>query len=156
MSPLRLVRPGTFKSAEELCGEAQKAYLRSRKLSSSDYNGAIEAAQHCIELAVKALYQIVGLEYPTKHDPGIQLENVIKRLNGLPDYQKVSIARAKWISKMWEWAHSTSIYGTLNIPASKIFRKRDVENAVEYASEMHSCCYVIISLVRSGQITIVT
>ena len=153
MSPLRFV--GSFKRAEDLCGEAQKAYFRSRKLSSSDYNGAIEAAQHCIELAVKALYQLVGLEYPTKHDPGIQLENVIKRLNGLQNYQKVSIARAKWISKMWEWAHSTSIYGTLNVPASKLFRKKDVETAIEYASEMHSCCQVTISLVKTGQIKIV-
>lgn len=145
---------GALKEAENLCSEAYKAYLRAGKLSKSDYNCAIEAAQHCIELAVKSLYKLVGLEYPMKHDLGIQLENVIKRLNGLQEHNKVTIARAKWISKMWEWAHSTSIYGTLNVPVSKVFKIKDVENAVEYAREMHSCCSVIISLVRRGQIKI--
>ena len=145
-----------LKEAENLCGEAHRAYLRARSLRDQiDYNGAIEAAQHCIELSVKALYKLVGLKYPKKHDPATQLEEVIKRLKGLPDYQKVSIARAKWISKMWEWAHSTSIYGTLNVPASRIFKRKDAEIAVEYASEMHSCCSVTMSLMRTGQIKIV-
>jgi len=105
-------------------------------------------------LAVKALYKLVDLEYPKRHDPSNKLEEVIKRLNGLPDHQKVSIARAKWISMMWEWAHSTSIYGTLNVPASRIFKGKDVEKAVDYASEVHTCCSVTISLVKTGQIKI--
>jgi HEPN domain-containing protein len=145
---------GTLEEAEKLCSEAYMAYFRSQKLSSvSDYNGAIEAAQHCIELSVKALFKLVGLEYPQKHDPSTKLEEVMERLDGLEDYNKVSIARAKWISKMWEWAHSTSIYGSLNVPASKLFKERDVKNAVEYASEMHNCCNIIISWVKNRQYT---
>ena len=150
MSPPRLV--GSFKRAEDLCDEAHKAYLRSGELRSSDYNGAIEAAQQCIELSIKGLYQLVGLKYPTKHDPGIQLENVVERLNGLPDNQKVSIARAKWISKMWDWAHSTSIYVPLNVRASKVFREKDAENAIDYAREVFVCCYNTLHLLRTGQI----
>jgi len=145
----------SIEEAENLCSEAFKMYLRSTSLGKTDYNGAIEAAQHCIELSVKALYKIVGLEYPKKHDPATQLEDVIKRLNGLHYTQIVSIARAKWISKMWEWAHSTSIYGTLKVPASKLFKLKDVQTAFDYASEMHGCCSVIISLVKSGQLEVV-
>jgi HEPN domain-containing protein len=144
-----------YEEAENLCSEAYKVYFRSQNLSESDYNGAIEAAQHCIELSVKALIKLVGLEYHTKHDPSTQLEEVIARLNGLSDYDKVSIARAKWISTMWEWSHSTSIYGSLNVQASNLFREKDVKSAVEYASEMHSCCSVIISRVKNGQVKIV-
>jgi len=144
---------GTLEEAENLCSEAYKFYFRSQNLSVSDYNGAIEAAQHCIELSVKALIKLVGLEYPKKHDPSTQLEEVIKRLNGLEDYDKVSIARAKWISTMWEWAHSTTIYGSLNVPASKLFKEKDVNNAIGYALEMHNCCSIIISRVKNWQYT---
>jgi HEPN domain-containing protein len=145
---------GSLEEAENLCSDAHIAYLRSQNLSKMfDYNGAIEAAQHCIELSVKALIRLVGLEYPKKHDPSAQLEEVIGRLNGLEDYNKVSIARAKWISTMWEWAHSTSIYGSLNVPASKLFKEKDAKNAIEYASEMHSCCNIIILRVKDRQYT---
>jgi len=145
----------SLNEADGLCGEAQKAWSRACSLRDQyDYNGCIEAAQHCIELAVKALYVLVGLKYPKQHDPTVDLEEVIKRLEGLPDYQKVSIARAKWISKMWEWAHSTSIYGSLDVPASKIFTEKDANIAVEYASEIHSCCYFIITMVLTRQIKI--
>ncbi|MFH1773914.1 MAG: HEPN domain-containing protein [Methanobacteriota archaeon] len=144
-----------IKSAEELIDEARKVKGRAENLLKNlDCSGAVEASQHRIELSIKSLYKLVGLEYPVKHDAAIQLEKVLSELI-FPNYwnfYREKIARIRWICKMWEFAHSTSIYGCLDIPASKVFTRRDAQVAVEYASEVYSDCIFIIMNVRNGKI----
>ena len=118
-----------LKRSEELLDEANKATWRARNLIRSfDYNSAVEAAQHCIELSIKALYWLVSLvpPKPKSQNVGIELMKIIRRLCFLDAYSylRESLARMRWISTMWAWAHSTSMYGCLNIPASKIFKEK--------------------------------
>jgi len=148
-----------LKRSEELLEEANKAIWRARNLIKSfDYNGVVEAAQHCIELSIKALYWLVGLvpPKPKSHDVGIELMKVIRRLCFPDAYSSLreSLARMRWISTMWAWAHSTSMYGCLNIPASKIFKEKDARIAIDHASDILSNCRTIFDLIRLGKIKI--
>jgi HEPN domain-containing protein len=148
-----------LKRSEELLSEASKAEWRGRNLVKSvDFNGAVEAAQHCIELSIKAMYQLIGLPppKPKSHDVGIELEKVVRRLvfPNVHKYLRERLARIRWISTMWAWAHSTSMYGYLDIPASRIFKEKDAKIAVEYASEVLSDCRTILNLVKLGQIKV--
>lgn len=148
-----------LKRSEELLNEASKAKWRAHSLIKSfDYNGAVEAAQHCIELSIKATYQLVGLDppKPKSHDVGKELIKVVRRLD-FPEalnYLRESLARMRWISTMWAWAHSTSMYGCLNIPASKIFKEKDAKVAIEYASDVLLDCRTIHNLMKFGQIKV--
>jgi len=139
---------------EDLLNEARRAEWRSRELTESiDYNGAVEAAQHCIELSIKAMYQLVGLDPPKKHDAGTELEKVVRRLD-IPQsygYVKESLGRMRLISAMWAWAHNTSIYGCLDIPASRLFKEKDARTALDHAAEVLSGCQTTLVLMRTGQ-----
>lgn len=129
-----------------------------RIIETVDYNGSIEASQHCIELSIKALYALVGLNPPKKHDAAVELQKIIEKLE-FPDSLVVlrdRLARMKWISKMWEWAHSTSVYGYLDIPATRLFKKEDAEIAAKYADEVLMNCRSIADLVENEEIKIKT
>mgnify|MGYP001084756948 FL=1 len=113
-----------LKAAEGMAEEASRLLARAERLAeTSDYSGAIEAAQHSIELSVKSLYRLVGLEPPRTHlervpkkehkeeDP---LEMVAERLEGIQEYLMIWLGKTSWIGRMWAWAHNTSLYGCLN------------------------------------------
>ena len=52
---------------------------------------------------------------------------------------------------MWAWAHNTSVYGCLDIPASKLFDKDDAEIAIRYAKTIRMNCITIVEAVKAGQ-----
>ncbi len=52
---------------------------------------------------------------------------------------------------MWAWAHNTSMYGCLNIPASKLFDPKDAEIAIYYGDEVLKNCTLIFYSVRDGR-----
>jgi HEPN domain-containing protein len=152
-----MIGEGNLKLSEDLLDDARKAKCRGHGLlNSRDYSGAVEAAQHCIELSIKAMYLLVNLNPPkTKsHDAGVELEKVVRRFNisEAHSYLMESLARMKWISTMWAWAHSESIYGCLDIPASRIFKEKDAKVALDYASEVLLNCQTILILIKSNEV----
>jgi len=135
---------------------ASKDLERAKTLTKQrDWSGSVEAAQHCIEISVKSLYLLVGLNYPEQHDPAVDLKKVMSRLRGLRSYHNylwMEIARMRWICKMWEWIHTSSVYGCLDIPATKIFHEEDAKTAIDYATDVNSKCRQILNLARFEQI----
>lgn len=135
---------------------AKKNLERAKSLAKQrDWSGSVEAAQHCIEISVKSLYLMVGVEYPETHDPATELKKVMEKLRDLRSYSNYlwrEISRMRWICKMWEWIHTSSVYGCLDIPANKIFNEKDAKTAIDYADDVHSKCRQILSLARTGQI----
>jgi hypothetical protein len=149
-----------LQATEGLLLEAEHLLARAERLSNSfDYNGAIEAAQHAIELATKSLYRLVGLPAPRTHLQAFEkrtgeeapLEKVAERLHGVPDYLMIWLAKTSWIGTMWAWAHNTSLYGCLDIPASKLFDKNDADIAIQYARTSVINCGAMVGLVKAGQ-----
>jgi HEPN domain-containing protein len=137
-------------------GAAEKDLERAKSLAKQkDWSGSVEAAQHCIEISIKSLYLLVGLQYPETHDPATELKKVMENLRDLRsnwDYLWREIARMRWICKMWEWIHTSSVYGCLDITANKIFNGKDAKIAIDYAEDVHSNCKQILSLARMRKI----
>jgi len=147
---------------EEYLEDSSRMITRTKQLILAyDYVGAIEAAQHSIEVSIKALYLLVGEEPPKEHHAGEEfLKRVVGRLDfsdSAPfgaDYCKAKLGRAMFIGKMYEWAHTVSVYGYKGLSASRLIEKRDAEIASEYAEEVYSTCRVIVDAVKYKQITI--
>ena len=143
---------------EEYLEDSARALSRARALMSSyDYVGAIEAAQHSTELSVKALYLLVGEEPPKEHHAGAEfLKKIIDRLDfsSATEYLKVDLGRAMLISRMYEWAHTVSIYGYKGLSASSLIEKKDAEIALQYADEVESTCRLVVDAVNRKEITI--
>ncbi len=141
--------------AETIVVEAYKNLLRARRLTEDyDYSGSVEASQHCIELSVKALHRLVGLDPPRVHDPGKFLTDVLSRLE-FPsgwDFMINRLGRIRWVSEMWEFAHSTAIYGYGSSPASQLFGSEDAQTAIKYAEQVQSTCSEVITHVRGGTV----
>lgn len=154
-----MTKEENLRRTEEILNEASRFEWRGRDLlKKCDYHGAVEAAQHCIELAIKTMYHLVGIHppKPKSHDMGVALEHVVRRFDVTKAYSYLNedLARMRFISTMWAWAHSTSMYGCLDLPASRIFRKKDATIALEYASDVLSACRRILNLVRFDQIRV--
>jgi len=148
-----------LKTTEGLLLEASHLLNRAENLvKDHDHSGAIEAAQHSIELSIKSLYRLVGLPAPRTHfetarraEEEAPLEKVAERLEGIPEYLMRWLGRTSWIARMWAWAHNTSVYGCLDIPASKLFEKDDAEIAIRYAKTALTNCRSIVESVKAGQ-----
>jgi HEPN domain-containing protein len=137
--------PERTKTAEGLRTAAETALSRARILrEKSDFGGAIEAAQHCIELSVKSILSRCDIHYSPKHDVGSELPKVLKKLEGTSEQLKVSISRSQWIIKMWEWANSTSVYGTAETKPCELFHDADANTAISYAEDAYWTCYQLL------------
>ena len=161
-----------LKEAEELLDEAYRFKLRAEDLLKKGYghySGSVQNAQSCIELSVKSLFKLVDLPYPHLHDPtGTKgkkpsEEDKVKGIKKVLDklefpegsHYKQDIARSIWISKMSEEFHTSTIYGYLDVGASKIFEKKDAQILSDYASEVMRICGRVVNAVRTGQIKII-
>jgi HEPN domain-containing protein len=152
-----------FVEADAEMADASAAQTRVwRLLDSGDYSGAIEAAQHCIEHAIKSLYKLVGLDPPRTHDAVLEKRgqdtfvHVARRLS-FPDEQQFlrqQFLRLRWIGPMWSWANNTAVYGYEGIPAATFFYKEDAELARKFADEAMIHVSNVIAFCRSGDIKI--
>lgn len=150
-----------LKAGDGMVEEASRLLMRAESLAKvNDYSGAIEAAQHSIELSVRSLYRLVGLKPPRTHLERIRkkefgeenpLELVAERLQGIDEYLMAWLGKTSWIGRMWAWAHDTSLYGCLNLPASKLFDQKDANVAVDYARDALSNCRAITQSVKDGR-----
>ena len=148
-----------LKIAEGMIGEASQCLARAEGLMErGDCSGAVEAAQHCIELSMKSLYRLVGLKPPKTHwgqvkkDSGEEdpLEKVAERLEGIQEHERVWLGKTSWIGRMWAWAHNTSLYGCLDLLASRLFDQRDAKVAIDYAHDALTNCRIITNSVKLG------
>lgn len=117
------------KQSEDLLNEASTALQRARNLVSSyDYSGTVEAAQHNIEHAVKSMYRLVDLEHPKprSHDASVELEKVTRRLD-FPEpysYLRESLGRIRLISAMWSWLIARRYMVVWIFPRAKYSKRR--------------------------------
>jgi len=145
-----------IKEAEDLLNEAYNFHIRARGLlEKGDYSGSIQAVQSCIELSIKSLYKLVDLSYPHSHDPAKEINKVLNKLR-FPEHSlyKNYITRLVWISKMSAVFHIAAVYGCLDVGASKLFRREDVEFLLNYSFETWDTCNRIQGDVRNKYIKI--
>ena len=146
----------------ESTGELTRA---KEMLDKVEYAKAIHAAKNSIELRIKAMYPLVGLDPPHTHD-AITGERgqkpdafgeVIKRLDfGNDLWTKNGIMRLPWLGKMWASAHIFSVYGYGGVPASSLFDPEDARIALDYAGKVEDAITALIDSVKQGRIRVLS
>jgi len=82
------------------------------------------------------------------------MEEVIKKLNGLTEYHKKSLARVSWLNSTWSRLHTIATYGHLEVPPSDLFGKEDAEIAIKYGNESYLKVSEIINDVKFRKIEV--
>ncbi len=121
----------------DACNEKNRAFSLMEK---KDWNGSVEASQHCIEHAIKSLFKVVGEQHPYEHDPTKEFKKVIEKLKTLPEWQLKYLARVRWIAKVWATVHEESMYAFYNIASKDFFNEKDARVLKDYAEEVYSIC----------------
>lgn len=105
--------------AEELLKEAKRAY------QNSQYNIAVRRSQETVELALKGLLIILGIEYPKKHDVGAVFYEQAQA-KGVKIKEK-NLEKIKFISSQLAKEREASFY------MEKDYMKEEAEEASEGA-----------------------
>jgi HEPN domain-containing protein len=110
-------------------------------IKDEDAAGAIRRSQEALELAVKALLRLMGIEYPKIHDVGdVLIENADK----LPEELKENIKELADLTSELASIRGPAFYGyeIEGVPASKAFKK-------EYAEETYKKVEAYIKVIYS-------
>ena len=74
-----------MKEAGDCLEEAQRAYTKS------SYNLAVRRSQETVELALKGILRLIGIEYPKVHDVGdVFLEHMVKFSQDVDNLKKIA------------------------------------------------------------------
>ena len=131
-----------IRDAAALRREAEATLSRAKTLHAQiDFAGAIEQAQHCIELSAKSILARCDVHYPNSHDVSPQLDILMKKVADCSQGLTRGISRLQWISQMWEPANSFAVYGTHHTKPKDFFVDRDAQAAIDYAEEAYWTCY---------------
>ncbi len=109
--------------------EALRAYNRGY------YHRAVRRAQECIELCLKALLRLYGLEYPKTHDVSSIL---LLHKDRFPKWFARHIPLIAKISTELVQQRAPSFYGDeiRKIPAKQLFKEEDAIRAIENAKRV--------------------
>ena len=95
---------------------------------------AVRQAQECVELALKAALNVVGLDPPKWHDVGVVLQQERRRF---PEWFTKDVDLMAYRSRKLADDRERSMYGSteLGLPAHEIFGELDAREAVTAADE---------------------
>jgi len=135
--------------AKNLIDKAEKLLSKAEeelKEHSPSYSNVIADCQTAIELSAKAVFKIMGLDFPKEHQllfergkKGEEVKKVTKELlsKEFPEYfaYKEELPRLIFLTYFWYRFYTIAKYGIdeLNIPPDKLFKKEDAELAVNHA-----------------------
>lgn len=111
----------------------------SSALTRGAYPEVVRYSQECVELSLKAVLRVVGVEYPRVHDVGDVLDLHKERF---PKWFRKYIERLRHISTNLAQKRGPSLYGLerLGKPPSEIFDEKDARDALNSAKYVHECC----------------
>ncbi len=149
--------------AKNMLGDAWQSKSRAQQcIESHDFSGAMGAAQHSIELSIKSLYRLVGVEPPYTHDASMirkdgkiedRFAEVLDSLDfGRFDYLIKDLCRCRWVAIMYAFANTTAVYGYIKIAAKDLFEVKDAEIAASYADQVYSRCSHAVGLFENNHI----
>ncbi|MFQ6095968.1 MAG: HEPN domain-containing protein, partial [Candidatus Bathyarchaeia archaeon] len=121
--------------AEYSLGEAKTAYERGI------YHRAVRRSQECVELSLKAILRLVGVEYPRQHEVSAVLEDVVVRKR-LPGWFISSLPQISLISKRLAEERGPAFYGEERAltPPRSLYGESDAKRALKDAREIFSLC----------------
>ena len=144
-----------YDKALEMLIEAGKKRKRAKILfDNADYSGVVETSQHSIELAIKSLFVLMGLDYSFTHDPGKELDKVVQQLkeiipidNSFESAITMIFRRLEYSSEVLSRFHTEGMYGFKGVPASQLFNVNDAEYALSQTGSVLVTCWFIIMII---------
>jgi len=125
-----------------------KSYLRQARARLEDakdasaeanYPYAVRLSQECVELSLKAVLKLVGIDYPKIHDVSDILIEVKDRF---PNWFKAEINFLRDSSKILVKKREPSLYGSEEafLSPDEVMNKDDAEDAVMRAEKIYNLC----------------
>jgi HEPN domain-containing protein len=105
-----------------------------------NYSESVSASQECIELSIKAIFSIAGVEFTKEHKIKEEefknlLDKIPQNLNNIYNYPRIYL-----LSEFWSNFYITAKYGLekLKIGSDKIFKKEEADLALKHARECYN------------------
>ncbi|WP_369610151.1 HEPN domain-containing protein [Sulfurisphaera javensis] len=123
-----------------------EGYLREAKIRlkyaeealkvDKDYAYCVRSSQEVVELSVKAILRLYGLEVPKTHDPGREL---VKNKEKFPEWLKNNIGEIEFISRWLSLERIPSFYGDeeTGTPPNEIYDEEYCKKALESANYVY-------------------
>ena len=129
MSSNRELAEAYLEDAEYTIEEARRA------LNRGYYHRAVRRARECVELCLKAVLRLYGLEYPKAHDVSSML---LRMRDRLPHWFVEKLDFVVEASTTLAMQRAPSFYGDeyRRVPARELFKEEDAIRAMEYASRV--------------------
>ena len=112
---------------------------RNQLQQKFNYPESVSASQECIELSIKAMFSVIGVEFTKEHQ--IKEEEFKKLLEKIPQDSKniYNYPRIFLLSEFWSYFYITAKYGleTLKIGSDNLFTDKEANLALKHAEE----CY---------------
>lgn len=105
-------------------------------LERGDYPETVRYSQECVELSLKAVLRILGIDYPKVHDVG---DILLASEDRLPDWFRRELEKVARISRYLAELRSPSMYGieVEGRAPSDLFGREDAERALGDARFVH-------------------
>lgn len=116
-------------------------------LESFDYAESISASQESMEFAAKAVFLLLQLEYPKRHDfKDDEFEALLRRVP--EDIKYLNFPKLFLRYKFWQGFYTIAKYGDekLNVSAGQLFGRQEAELALEHARSWDSALITLSSL----------
>lgn len=112
----------------------------SSAMSRGSYPEVIRYSQECVELSLKAILRIVGIEYLKVHDVG---DIIDLHRDRFPEWLHKHIEKFRYISMDLAQKRDLSLYGieSLGKPLSEIFNEDDAREALGNARYVYEYCF---------------
>lgn len=123
---------GYLDDAEYSLYEAVEAFNREM------YHRTIRRAQESVELGLKAVLRLLGMEYPREYDVSDVLVE-IAQIRELPDWFRFELETISVVSKRLAGERGPAFYGDENafIPPREIYSREDAEKAIDGAKRIY-------------------
>jgi HEPN domain-containing protein len=134
-----------------------KSYLRQAEarledaieaLEEENHLYAVRLSQECVELSLKAVLRVIGIEYPKVHEVSDLLLEFSERL---PEWFRAEIGFVRESSKILYKKREPSLYGDEEalLPPNEVMDRGDAEDATKRAKRIYGLCRRLISMLES-------
>lgn len=124
---------GLFRQAESRFKTMKEAFR------VEDYPYTVRVAQECVELSLKAVLILAGIDPPKWHDVGTIL---LEHADRFPSVDRPLLEEMAFISRSLRGEREKSMYGdeVLRLPPDRLYSKYDAESAQKWAEKIYSFC----------------
>lgn len=137
--------------------EVSKALLRQAEARLEDGRGAlhdenfpycVRLSAECVELSIKAILKLVGIEYPKKHDVS---DVLLLAINRFPDWFRDHAPRIAESNKILTKKREPALYGGEEafLTPEDVISKEDATDAIKRAEETYNACKKLVDTFRT-------